>query len=169
MLATIEIRRARPYDCATFARSLIAAAADGLLDFEPDVTVETVEDAFREGSTDPDYDFFIAESEGRLVGALVGNPEVSRGVRSFGMWINVGARRQGAGRKLVAAALAARSGRTFEIEVWPDNEPAIKLYESIGFKPAGLLGERRQRRDETIGDVLRMCLGSGATVMAASD
>jgi hypothetical protein len=88
MLATIEIRRASPYDCAAFASSLIAAATDGFLDFEPDVTVEMIEDAFREGSTDPNYDYFIAESEGRLVGALVGNPEVSRGIRSFGMWVN---------------------------------------------------------------------------------
>ena len=160
MLATIEIRRATSFDCAAFARSMFAAGAEGFLNLEPDVTVGRIEDAFREGSVDSDRDVLVAEGDGSLVGALVGHPEVRRGVRSFGMWVDAGARRQGVGRRLVAVALAGRPGHTFEIEVWPDNDPAIQLYATIGFRPIRLLGKSCWRRDGTRSDVLLMRLTS---------
>jgi ribosomal protein S18 acetylase RimI-like enzyme len=167
MLDTITIRRAKPCDRAAFARSMMAAAVDGLLDLEPDVTVAMVEDAFTEGSGDLDRDILVAECGGGLVGALVGHPEAQRGVRSFGMWVDSGLRRQGIGRRLVAAGLASRPTRTFEVDVWPDNEPAIRLYASFGFRPIRLLGKSRRRRDGTSSDVLRMRLASGRTAHAA--
>ncbi len=45
---------------------------------------------------------------------------------------------QGIGRRLLADLLDLASGATVFLEVRTDNEPAIKLYESVGFVNIGL-------------------------------
>ena len=52
------------------------------------------------------------------------------------VFVEVTARRQGLGRALSRAAMAA-GGRFLTVE--PDNEPAVALYRSLGFEDAGTL------------------------------
>jgi putative acetyltransferase len=79
-------------------------------------------------------------------GEIVGVADLRRtrvdGVLSLGMWILPTHRGRGGGRMLIEAALAARPAdvHKIEIEVWPDNEAAIGLYEATGFEREG---ERR--------------------------
>jgi putative acetyltransferase len=50
---------------------------------------------------------------------------------------------------LVEAAIKARPANVhkIELEVWPDNEGAIRLYERTGFEREGLRRDHYRRRD----------------------
>lgn len=86
---------------------------------------------------------------GPLVGLINLRPTRIEGVWSIGMWILPGHRGKGGGRMLVEAALDARPPfvHKIELEVWPDNEPAIHLYERAGFEREGLRRDHYRRRD----------------------
>ena len=73
---------------------------------------------------------------GALVGLINLRPTHIEGVWSIGMWILPDHRGKGGGRMLVEAAIEARPAdvHKIELEVWPDNEGAIRLYESMRFK-----------------------------------
>lgn len=75
--------------------------------------------------------------------------------------VAAGARRRGVARALIAASLpAARdlgAGEVF-LEVAVDNEPAIALYEALGFRRAGLRKAYYDRRPQGFVDALVMRL-----------
>jgi putative acetyltransferase len=89
------------------------------------------------------------ESGGGLVGLINLRPTRIEGVDSIGMWILAAHRGKGGGRMLVDAAVEARSPdvHKIELEVWPENEAAIRLYERAGFEREGLRRDHYRRRD----------------------
>jgi len=89
---------------------------------------------------------------GALVGLINFRPTRVDGVWSVGMWILPGHRGKGGGRMLLDAAIEARPPgvHKIELEVWPDNEAAIRLYERAGFEREGLRRDHYRRRDGTL-------------------
>jgi RimJ/RimL family protein N-acetyltransferase len=84
-----------------------------------------------------------------LVGLIDLHPTRTEGVHAIGMWILPGYRGQGGGRMLLDAAIEVRRPHVhkIELEVWPDNEAAIALYERAGFEREGLRRNHYRRRD----------------------
>jgi RimJ/RimL family protein N-acetyltransferase len=80
---------------------------------------------------------FVLEDDEAPVGCLGLNPTHAAGVLALGMWILPAWRGRGGGRMLMEAALAARPAGVHKIvlEVFPDNEAAIALYEALGLGP----------------------------------
>jgi ribosomal protein S18 acetylase RimI-like enzyme len=94
-----------------------------------------------------DTTILVAEREDRLLGYVefgdVGVPEVQvrpgdRGLRR--LYVETAFQGRGLGRKLTDAALQhprlAGAGRIF-LQVWEENERAVGLYESFGFRRVG--------------------------------
>jgi ribosomal protein S18 acetylase RimI-like enzyme len=102
-------------------------------------------DITRKLRVNPEW-FLVAESAGRIVGAVMAGYEGHRG------WINYLAvhperRRTGLGRKLMAEAergLRAAGCPKINLQVRPENQVAIAFYERIGFSVEGAisLGKR---------------------------
>jgi RimJ/RimL family protein N-acetyltransferase len=86
---------------------------------------------------------------GALVGLINLRPTRIEGVWSIGMWILAEHRGKGGGRLLVDAAIEARPPdvHKIELEVWPENESAIRLYERASFEREGLRRDHYRRRD----------------------
>ena len=93
-----------------------------------------------------------------LVGIVDLNPTRIEGVLSLGMWILASHRGRGGGRMLIEAALAARPAdvHKIELEVWPENEAAIGLYEATGFEREGLRRDHYRRADGSLRSALIM-------------
>ncbi len=84
---------------------------------------------------------FCDELDGEIVAtAGIAYTEHDPNPMLVGMWVRPAARGAGSGRRLVAAAVDWARGRNApEVILWVvrDNESAIKLYESCGFRPTG--------------------------------
>lgn len=94
---------------------------------------------------DTHYDYYlVAEVDGRVVGASgltrMRRPRLLH-VATFGISVHPDYQGQGIGRALMAAVIDAADRWLnivrIELEVYPDNERAIKLYESFGFVHEG--------------------------------
>jgi GNAT superfamily N-acetyltransferase/predicted enzyme related to lactoylglutathione lyase len=96
----------------------------------------------RHGSAGDDSATYFATVDDRVVG-LIGayRPNRARAVVELvSMWTAPGARRTGAGRRLVDTVLEwARAGSADSVELWVTrgNHPAIELYRSAGFRETG--------------------------------
>ena len=93
-----------------------------------------------------------------IVGVLDLNPSGVDGVLWLGMWILPTHRGRGGGRMLIEAALTARPPgvHKIELEVWPDNESAIGLYEATGFEREGLRRDHYRRGDGSLRSAILM-------------
>jgi RimJ/RimL family protein N-acetyltransferase len=103
----------------------------------------------------------LEDDDGQIVGALGLHPTHAHtpGVTSLGMCIVAAARGRGGGRALIEAAmawLADSDMHKVELEVWPDNERAIALYERYGFEVEGLRRDHYRRRDGSLRSALIM-------------
>jgi [ribosomal protein S18]-alanine N-acetyltransferase len=101
---------------------------------------------------------FVAVAGGRVIGnaSLVGS-----GPAELGMTVARGWRRRGVGRALLEACLEwARHHRVHKIslQVWPDNDAAIHLYEGYGFEREGYLHKHYRRRSGELWDAVIMGL-----------
>ncbi len=97
--------------------------------------------------------FVLEDDDGRVVGCLGLHETGARGVASLGMCIVAGARGRGGGRELMDAAMAwlhDSEMHKVELEVWPDNERAIGLYERYGFEVEGTRRDHYRRRDGSL-------------------
>ena len=97
--------------------------------------------------------FVLEDDDGRVVGTLGLHPTGARGVVSLGMCILADQRGRGGGRALMDAAMAWLRGTDMhkvELEVWPDNERAIALYERYGFEIEGTRRDHYRRRDGSL-------------------
>lgn len=110
---------------------------------------------------------FVAELDGCVVGRLSLSRDAhpaSAHVADLGIMVARHARRQGVGRALLVQAVAwGRSAgvRKLELHVFPHNEPALRLYESFGFRREGLRAGH-YRRDGRYEDVLLMAFAIDA-------
>lgn len=139
----IRIRMARPSDAEAFAEIMT----------QPQVYYGTLQlphttpEAWRkrlEGN-DPSYDYvLVAEVDGKVVGNLgLHRSRRPRNVHvaTLGISVHDAYQGRGIGRALMAAAIDAADRwlniLRIELEVYADNERAIKLYESLGFVVEG--------------------------------
>jgi RimJ/RimL family protein N-acetyltransferase len=103
---------------------------------------------------------FVAETDDGIVGRLsvARDPHpASAHVADVGLMIARDHRRRGFGRALMhaAEAWARESGvRKLELHVFPHNEPAIALYESLGYHREGLRRRHYDRDGELLDAVL---------------
>jgi RimJ/RimL family protein N-acetyltransferase len=111
----------------------------------------------------PDAAVFVAELDGELVGRLSlarDQHPASGHVADLGLMVDVGHRRAGIGRALMDAAAEwarAHGVSKLELHVFPWNEPAIKLYESLGYEKEGYR-KNHYVRDGTYADAVLMAL-----------
>jgi RimJ/RimL family protein N-acetyltransferase len=103
---------------------------------------------------------FVAETEDGVVGRLSiardAHP-ASYHVADLGLMVAHGLRRRGIGTALIeeAASWARESGiRKLELHVFPHNEPAIRLYEKLGFRREGYRRAHYRRGDMYVDAIL---------------
>ncbi len=148
----MQVRPATSDDCEALARGMKVVADEGRwLATGRSVRVEELELRFR-AAVQKSHQLFALLADEEIVGALGLHPSGTDGVLSLGMWILPGGRGQGGGRLLMEAALAARpaSVHKIELEVFPDNEAAIGLYEAFGFEREGLRRDHYRREDGSL-------------------
>ena len=157
----MRIRRAKPADAPAIARQMkVVVDEGGLLATESDVTLTELTERFRQGFGEGNISI-VAENEGEIVGGITVHPTGIDGVASLGMSIVPEHRGLGLGRDLLDAAIeAAREAgyRKLELEVFPENAPAIALYLRAGFEIEGLKRDHYRRRDGSIRSALLMAL-----------
>jgi RimJ/RimL family protein N-acetyltransferase len=96
---------------------------------------------------------FVLVDGARIVGTMNVRRTRVAGVGSLGMAIVAEQRGKGHGRAMLDAAIEHARGERMhklELEVWPDNERAIALYESCGFQTEGIRRDHYRRRDGTL-------------------
>jgi RimJ/RimL family protein N-acetyltransferase len=116
------------------------------------MTLAALADPAREGR-------FVAEADGRIVGHI-GLHLAGYGVVSLGMLVVEGYRGKGVGAALMARGVewaSAAGAHKVSLEVWPDNEAALALYQQ-GFEIEGRLRRHYRRRNSELRDALVMGL-----------
>lgn len=109
---------------------------------------------------------FVAVTEGPVGGdgeliANLGIELAPYGVAHLGMVVADGWRGRGVGRALLATALdwARRAGaHKVELQCWPHNDAAIRLYEGMGFVQEGYLRRHYPRKTGELWDAVVMGL-----------
>ena len=163
---SIRVREAVPGDAAqivTLADSIAGEEQGWLLADAHWRSVGEERRYIRALNRHPDAAVYVAETdEGELVGrlSLMRDPHpASPHVADLGLMVAASHRRRGIGSQLMRAAesWAARVGVTkLELHVFPHNEPAIALYEKLGYEREGLRKEHYDRGDGRLADVILM-------------
>jgi [ribosomal protein S18]-alanine N-acetyltransferase len=154
--------RARPAtadDADAYARVVATVAEEGWIATEPPVDVAARAALVREWAERGDGLVVLEDDDGTVVGCLGLHRRGAQGVVSLGMCIVADARGRGGGRALMDAAmawLADTDMHKVELEVWPDNERAIGLYQRYGFEVEGLRRDHYLRRDGSLRSALIM-------------
>lgn len=160
-MTTFSIRTATPDDTDAFVENMWAVGADGRwIGTEVPFDRERRARLYRESTQDPAAGIFVGEVDGRVVAHLGLHP-TSYGTLELGMTIIDGFRELGVGTALMEAGLAwARTtdAHKIELQVWPDNARAIRLYERFGFEREGYLRRHYRRRDGSLRDAVIMGL-----------
>jgi RimJ/RimL family protein N-acetyltransferase len=103
---------------------------------------------------------FVAETNGTIVGRLSVSRDIhpaSEHVADIGLMVAPEHRRLGAGTALMQAAEAwARQAgiEKLELHVFPHNDPAIALYERLGYRREGLRRRHFRRAGELVDAIL---------------
>lgn len=111
-----------------------------------------------------DGNAFVIEVEGEIAGWLGFDEETDPGYRHAGIDISLADRFQGKGlgpeaiRTAIRWLATQRDHRRFTIDPAAANERAIKAYESVGFKPVGLMRRYERGPDGSFHDGLLMDL-----------
>jgi len=162
ILEPVLVRPARIEDVDACVTVLAEVAREGLIATEPPVDVAERAAKAREAiDADGPDGLFVLDHEGQVVGVVGVASTGAPGVLSLGMMIRPSWRGRGGGRALLQAAV--RHARMYgahklELEVWPDNERAIRLYKSAGFEVEGTRRSHYRRRDGSLRSALLMAL-----------
>jgi RimJ/RimL family protein N-acetyltransferase len=146
----MRVRPIAPEDTEELGRALkIVVDEKRWLAIQPPVTDAEMAERIRTAMAEERTHFALEDDDGALVGLIELRPTRTAGVWSIGMWILPGHRGKGGGRMLVEAAIEGRPPgvHKIELEVWPNNEAAIALYERAGFEREGLRRDHYRRRD----------------------
>ena len=151
----MRVRPAQADDAEACAQVIAAVAEERRwIATEPPVDVAARAAQVREWLEHRDGIFVLEDDDGRVVGNLGLHHTHARGVMSIGMAIVADARGRGGGRALLEAALAWLHDNPdvhkVELEVWPDNERAIALYERYGFEVEGTRRDHYRRQDGSL-------------------
>jgi RimJ/RimL family protein N-acetyltransferase len=156
----MRVRAATTSDAEPFALVIAAVAEERRwIATEPPVDVAARAALVREWLVRDDAIFVLEDDDGRVVGCLGLHKLGPPGVVSLGMGIVADARGRGGGAALMDAAMAWLGDSEMhkvQLEVWPDNERAIALYERFGFEVEGLRREHYRRRDGSLRSALIM-------------
>ena len=155
------VRQATTYDVEGFAAVVASVAEERRwIATEPPLDVENFKARVRKSLADG-VPLFVLDDGGTIVGTAGLHPTHAKGVVSLGMSILASHRGRGGGRLLMAALIDHARGmdcHKIELEVWPDNERAIALYEKFGFEVEGLRRDHYRRRDGTLRSAQLMAL-----------
>lgn len=116
----------------------------------------------------PDALALVAECEGQIIGLLFFMPNTKRKNRhtgEFGVNVHPQFRAVGVGRQLIVSLLQwARENSRIEkvyLHVFASNQPAIRLYQSLGFVEEGRHIKAIKQPDGVYIDVLQMYIETG--------
>jgi RimJ/RimL family protein N-acetyltransferase len=153
----MQVRAATFDDCDEIGAGMKVVVDEGRWLATESGTAAALAERFRQAILEGGA-IFVLEDGGRIVGVLGLNPGSAPGVAALGMWVLPSHRKRGGGRMLVEAALAARPDdvHKIELEVYPDNEPAIALYRQMGFEQEGLRRDHYRRSDGSLRSSLIM-------------
>jgi RimJ/RimL family protein N-acetyltransferase len=163
----VIVRRMRAADVAEALDMLTAVAAEGVwLGTEAGFDRHSRREAWLAGLADPAERTLVAEDAAsrRLIGH--GTVHLARyGVAELGMSLAAAARGRGLGGQLLDALLDA--GRELgahkaELQVWPHNERAVRLYLSRGFVVEGRIRAHYRRASGQVWDAILMGLALDA-------
>jgi len=147
------VRQATTHDAEGFAAVMEAVAEEGRwIGTEAPVDREALHARIRKMLADGDV-LFVIDVGGEIVGTAGLHGTHAKGVVSLGMAILAERRGRGGGRALLEAAIEHARGmgcHKIELEVWPDNDRAIALYDKFGFAVEGLRRDHYRRRDGTL-------------------
>lgn len=158
----MEVREGRVDDGDAFLEVLEEAAGQGWIATEPGFDRDARRASFEEivGGSGPDR-IWVLEDEGRVVGIAGLHATPTAGVLSLGITIRSGQRGRGGGRLLLETLLEAAQNtdaHKLVLEVWPDNERAIALYERAGFETEGVLRDHYPRQDGSLRSAVLMAM-----------
>jgi RimJ/RimL family protein N-acetyltransferase len=145
----MEVRPASFADVEELARGMKLVADEGRwIATEAGTPIEELAKRTRRRLAEDPVNLALLDG-GEIVGVLDLHQTRVDGVLSLGMWILSTHRGRGGGRMLIEAAVAARAAdvHKIELEVWPDNEAAIALYEGTGFEREGERRDHYRRAD----------------------
>jgi len=156
--SSMRVRTARDDDAAGLAE-LDAAAWSAESGF-PSITPRPGEPFFT--STNPPEAHLVCEIDGTVVGYLglkppTRLPENAHVIGVFGLAVAPAARRLGAASALLVAAeqrARAEGARKLSLRALGTNEPAIRLYQRLGFKQEGLLRDEFLINGNYVDDLL---------------
>lgn len=161
------VRAMREADVDVALDMFAAVAAEGLwLGTESGFDRDRRRAAWLSGLADPDQRSLVVEDPAGAT--LLGQGSVHRaryGVAELGMALAAPARGQGLGGLLLDALLdAARAldAHKVELQVWPHNEAALRLYLSRGFQVEGRLRRHYRRSSGQLWDAIIMGLALAA-------
>jgi GNAT superfamily N-acetyltransferase len=151
---TADVRRIRADEGPHLRAIRLRALADSPSAFGSTLAREQAfsDDVWQERATGSaageDRVTFVAEDADRWIGMATGLVDAGGRLDLVGMFVDPAARRQRLGAALVEAVAAWARGRgAVQIHLWvtTTNEPALRLYRGLGFRPTG----RTQPLDHT--------------------
>jgi RimJ/RimL family protein N-acetyltransferase len=160
-MVAVIVRGMRPADVPEALDLLESVAAEGIwLGTEPGFDRHRRGQHWLEGLADPMVRTLVMADPAtdRLVGQ--GSVHLARyGVAELGMNLVADSRGRGLGGQLLDALLDAARGlgaHKAELQVWPHNEPAIRLYLSRGFVVEGRIRAHYRRSSGEVWDAILM-------------
>ena len=156
----MEVRRAVEGDWDGFRAHFESVAAEGRW-IASELPVDWIarRPSFDQGLTGETTVMFVADDGGTVVGHCF--LSLSAGRAELGMALPDGYRGVGLGRRLLEAGIDwARSVGAHKVvlEVWPDNDRALGLYERVGFELEGRHRRHWRRKDGSLWDSIVMGL-----------
>ena len=155
----VTLRPGRPGD-ARKLRAILAEPSVSRWWAEPD-PVEVIEEELR---GDDSAVLLVVEIDGKVAGGIQYNEENDPMYRQAGIDIYLGGRFQGRGAGTEAVRLLARflfeqrGHHRITIDPAAANEPAIRCYAKVGFRPVGVMRQYERGPDGTFHDGLLMDL-----------
>jgi putative acetyltransferase len=155
-------RQATPADVEGLVDVVAVVAPEGSIGAQHPVD----RDALRERyagvvAAEPPAGVWVVDAAGAVGGFALVFPAGPAGVLDLAMALRPPARGRGAGRALLAAALAharTHGAHKVELEAWTDNGRAIALYTSAGFLVEGVRRDHYRRLDGSLRSTLLMAV-----------
>lgn len=153
----MEVRAATFEDCDALGAGMKVVVDEGRWLATESAAAAELADRYRTQILEGEP-LFVLEDGGAIVGTISLHGTRAPGVSAIGMWVLPTHRGRGGGRMLMEAAVAGRPEEVhkIELEVFPENEAAVRLYRSMGFEEEGLRRDHYRRADGSLRSPLIM-------------